>query len=66
MKATRVANIGAKGRRRRAIGGIFWLVLGAAATALMASARARVAWYALLVVPFTLGALGFFQARAHT
>lgn len=66
MKAMRVANIGARGGRRRLIGGVFWLVLGAATTVLMASARATPGWYALLVVPFTLAALGFFQARAHT
>lgn len=66
MKGERVANIGSSGRRRRLIGGVFWLVIGAIATALVVSSRATVGWYALLVIPFTLAALGYFQARAHT
>lgn len=61
-----IANIGSAGRRRRLIGGVFWLVAGAVSTAVIASAHARVWWYALLVAPFTLAALGYFQARAHT
>jgi hypothetical protein len=65
MKA-RIGNIGASGRRRRLIGGAFWLVVGVVATALIVRTDARGWWYALLVIPFTLAALGYFQARAHT
>lgn len=66
MKEQRVANIGVAGRRRRLVGGVFWLVIGAIATALIAGSHARTPWYALLVLPFTLAGLGYFQARAHT
>ena len=66
MKAGRVANIGTVGRRRRLIGGAFWLLLGVVGTGLIARAHARAWWYALLLLPFTLAALGFFQASAHT
>lgn len=62
----RVANIDAGGRRRRLVGGVVWLIVAAAATATLAALRAREGWYALLVVPFTLAALGWFQARERT
>ena len=62
----RVANIDARGRRRRLIGGVVWLVIAAAGTATLVALRAREGWYALLVVPFTLAALGWFQARERT
>ena len=62
----RVANIDARGGRRRLIGGVVWLVVAAAATATLVALRARDGWYALLVVPFTLAALGWFQARERT
>jgi hypothetical protein len=66
MAAERVANIGSAGRRRRLIGGVFWLALGVAATGLITRAHARSWWYALLALPFTMAALGYFQARART
>jgi hypothetical protein len=66
MKVIRVANIGARGRRRRVTGGLFWLILGGIAAAIIALAHVGSAWYALLVLPFSLAALGYFQARAHT
>lgn len=62
----RVANIDASGRRRRLVGGVVWLVVAAAATATLVALHAREGWYALLVVPFTLAALGWFQARERT
>ena len=62
----RVANIDARGRRRRLVGGVVWLVVAAASTATLVALRARDGWYALLVVPFTLAALGWFQARERT
>ena len=62
----RVANIDARGRRRRLIGGAVWLVVATIATAALGIARARSGWYALLVVPFTAAALGYFQAREKT
>ena len=61
-----VANIDAGGRRRRLVGGVVWLVIATAATATLVALRARDSWYAVLVVPFTLAALGWFQARART
>lgn len=62
----RVANIDARGRRRRLVGGVVWLVVAAAATATLVALQARDGWYALLVVPLTLAALGWFQARERT
>jgi hypothetical protein len=61
-----VANIDDRGRRRRLTGGVVWLVVAAVATALMTRLHARDWWYALLVVPFTLAALGYFQAKERT
>ena len=66
MRGAHVPNIGTRGRRRRLLGGAVWLVLGVIVSALMASAHVGSAWYALLVVPFTLAALGYFQARDRT
>jgi len=62
----RVANIDARGRRRRLVGGVVWLAIATAATAVLAVLRPREGLYALLVVPFTLAALGWFQARERT
>ena len=62
----RVANIDARGRRRRLAGGAVWLVVAAAATATLVRMGAGDGWYAFLVVPFTLAALGWFQARGST
>ena len=65
-EASRVENIGARGRRRRLVGGVVWLAVALAATIAFILAHARQEWYALLVVPFTLAALGYFQARERT
>jgi len=62
----RVANIDARGRRRRLVGGVVWLIIAVAATVTLVALRARDGWYALLVVPFMLAALGWFQARERT
>jgi len=63
---THVANVDARGQRRRLIGGVVWLAVATAATAALGLLRARGAWYAVLAVPFTLAALGYFQARERT
>ena len=62
----RVGNIDDGGRRRRLTGGVVWLGVAVVATAAIALLHARDGWYALLVVPFTLAALGYFQARERT
>jgi len=62
----RVVNIDMRGCRRRLTGGVVWLVVATIATVVLAVLRARDAWWALLVVPFTLAALGYFQARERT
>lgn len=61
-----VANIGEPGRRRRVIGGAVWLVIATITTMLLNARHARDGWYLMLLVPFTLAALGCFQARART
>jgi hypothetical protein len=65
-QAGRVANIDARGRRHRLIGGVVWLVVAVGATVAARVMRAAEPWYALLVAPFTLAALGYFQARERT
>jgi hypothetical protein len=62
----RVSNITDRGRRRRLIGGIVWLGIATIATALLNVRRAGDWWYALLVIPFSAAALGYFQARERT
>lgn len=61
-----VSNITDRGRRRRLIGGIVWLGVAALVTAALSLSRASTWWYALLVVPFSATALGYFQARERT
>jgi hypothetical protein len=61
-----VANIDERGAARRRTGGIVWLVIATAATIMMTVLHARNGWFALLVIPFTMAALGFFQARERT
>lgn len=43
-----------------------WLTLGLAWVGLLAVRGAPMAWYALAVIPFFLGTLGYFQARERT
>jgi MFS-type transporter involved in bile tolerance (Atg22 family) len=62
----RVSNITDRGRRRRLTGGIIWLGIASLATAVLAFSRASGWWYALLVLPFSAAALGYFQARERT
>lgn len=64
--AARVENITGRGRRRRLVGGVAWLAVALAATIVLIILHARQGWYALLVVPFTLAALGYFQAHERT
>ncbi|HKW48109.1 MAG TPA: hypothetical protein VJN70_11710 [Gemmatimonadaceae bacterium] len=62
----RVSNLTDRGRRRRLIGGILWLGIASLATAVLSVSRASNWWYALLVLPFSAAALGYFQARERT
>ena len=61
-----VANIDTRGCTRRVVGGVLWLAIATLATSVLRVMRVRDEWYALLLVPFTLAALGYFQARART
>lgn len=59
-------NIGEHGCRRRRTLGLAWLGVGIAGIVAL-GVSTRPAWLALLlVVPFTMAALGWLQARAHT
>jgi hypothetical protein len=63
---THVANIGARGARRRRNSGIVWLVIAfAIAAAMFVYDAPRVARLAL-VVPFGLAAIGLLQAKEKT
>ena len=62
----RVSNITARGQRRRLIGGAVWLLAATVATVALSIRRAGDSLYALLVIPFTAAALGYFQARERT
>ena len=61
-----IANINERGRRRRLIGGGVWLGVATASTVALSRLHAGDGWYALLVVPFSAAALGYFQARERT
>ena len=61
-----VSNVTSAGRRRRLIGGVIWLGVAVLATAALQLAHAGGWWYALLIVPFSAAALGYFQARERT
>jgi hypothetical protein len=45
---------------------VVWFAIAIAAAVAMELLRARDGWYALLLVPFTMAALGYFQARERT
>jgi uncharacterized membrane protein (UPF0136 family) len=61
-----IANIDDRGARRRALGGIVWLVVAVVATAALLATHAPRAYRLALVVPFALAALGWLQAREKT
>jgi hypothetical protein len=65
-RSEHVANIGERGARRRARGGIVWIVLGVAAFAVLLGTHAPRWSRFVLVVPFSLAALGWLQAREKT
>ena len=59
-------NIGARGARRRARGGVAWLAVGVIAAAGLIGFDAPRAMRWVLAAPFTLSAIGFLQARERT
>jgi hypothetical protein len=64
--ATIARNIGPGGRRRRLIGGLVLLVLGAGSTALLILGGFNRGSRLALFLPFFASALGLLQARDHT
>ena len=61
-----VPNIGARGRRRRFLGGVLWSGITGAVLVLLAVRHAQ-PWTYLVVAPLTArAALGFFQAKEKT
>lgn len=61
-----VENIGPRGARRRAVGGVVWLVVALAASAWLVARHAAGAAFALLAIPYFLAAIGWLQARERT
>lgn len=61
-----IPNIGERGRRRRRIGAAVLLGIGVATGIVMAILHEPPASGAILFLPFTLAALGYFQARERT
>src|SRR5437667_164064 len=66
LMAVRAANIGPKGRRRRALMGVATLAVGVVALVVSLMSGVDRGWRVALVVPFWARALGVSQARAHT
>lgn len=61
-----IPNIGAHGRRRRQISGAVFLTVGIAAAIAMVILHEPPSSAIILFIPFTLAALGYFQARERT
>jgi hypothetical protein len=61
-----VPNIGAKGRRRRLIGGIGWSLATGAVFAVFATRDAPPAMFLVLAPFVAIAALSFFQAKEKT
>lgn len=61
-----IANIGARGERRRRRKGAIWFAFGIAGAAVLDAAHAGPLAQLVLGVPFVMATLGFFQAREHT
>jgi hypothetical protein len=61
-----VANIGESGQQRRRLGGYVWLLVGIAMSAWFLARGVSLWWYLLLVLPFTLAAVGVLQAKEKT
>ena len=64
--STRIANIGAGGRRTRLMFGMVALAVGAVIAALLIAIGAPRIWRLPLIFVFYVAALGFFQARDKT
>ena len=64
--ADRIANIGARGARRRLTGGVVWAVLSIVSLIALLAAHAPRWSRAWLVIPFAFAATGYFQTRDKT
>jgi len=61
-----IANIGPQQQRKRLTFGLVMFAVGIAVAALMIFARIDLGWRIGLFLPFYMGAVGYFQARAKT
>jgi len=66
MTLGHIPNIGVRGAKRRAAGGVVWTVVTIAALIAMIVTGARPGFRALLAIPVFLAAIGFLQAREKT
>jgi len=61
-----LANIGPKEIRKRLLMGVAMLAMGIVVAVIFAHAGVSRGWYAVLFLPFWMGALGISQARKKT
>jgi hypothetical protein len=61
-----VANLGPRQRRRRLLMGVVMLAVGVGLVATLVALDVDRGWRLVAVLPFWAGALGLFQAKAHT
>ena len=66
MSAQRFSNIGPGERRKRLLMGVTILAVGASLALTLILIGAPRPWRLTLFLPFWMGALGVFQARANT
>jgi hypothetical protein len=66
MTISHVPNIGARGARRRLIGGYVWALIAGAVFVVLITQHAPRWMRILLALPIALSAIGFLQAREKT
>lgn len=66
VEKAELANIGPKETRKRLLMGVVLLAMGVGLASIFAHAGVGRGWYAMLFLPFWIGALALSQARKKT